>query len=85
MSTKDDASWPQEFLDKLEKWAAQQGTPYNMIIEGVNENCKGIKEKADDFDNIVQYLSRTNEGRSKEQYFTELALDCERHLNVHKE
>ena len=54
-----------------------------MIFKGVNENCKSIKEKAEGFDDIVQYLSRTNVGRSKEQYFTELALDCERHLNVH--
>ena len=76
VSTADDTDQAKERLNKLERWAAQQGSAYNTVIEGVNENSKGIKEIADSFNEVIRYINQTSVARSKEQYFTGLAIEC---------
>ena len=56
LSTKADHQRAQERQNKLEEWAAQQGSTYATVIEGVNENTKSLKQIADAFDNLVKFV-----------------------------
>ena len=85
VSTEADHKRAQERINKLEEWAARQGSTYNTIIEGVNSNSKSIKEIADAFDDLVEVVKEGRVKYEKIAYFNELALECERHLQLHKD
>ena len=62
VSTTKDATKAKERLDKLEQWAAQQGSAYNTVISGVNDNIRTLETLATDLNKVMSRTqSRINE------------------------
>ena len=85
VSTESDTNILDEWISQVERWAEKQGAVFNTVIDAANANAEDIKSVVTFMNELSRNVQNLTLSAEQRQRFSVLAMDCLRHVSLHKE